>query len=203
MALTAELLRECPAAAARKLLPVMLKTTLAIREPTSFKGGHLICLAKKIGAAMKCSDYRSILISAVPAKVLHRYYRNQLVPVHAGHKPDMQMGALGGVGIEAVSLAARTFQLWRHSLRLPWAIICVDVQAAFYRVIRQLIVPTSDDDDALLALLHRMKVPPTAVTELMEQLKRLAILPLSWLSSAGCGFDTGPDECHLVQDRHI
>ena len=175
--LTADLFRLCPQAAARSLLPIFTKTTLSLREPTEFRGGTLMCLAKRVGASLQCSHYRSILLSSIPAKVYHRHLRNLLVPLHAADKTVLQLGALGGIGVEAVALAARSFQLQQHSLRKPWGIIFVDVQAAFYRVVRQALTPHYEDDTGILHLLHRMGMPAQAANALCEQLHRLAILP--------------------------
>ena len=175
--LTADLLKLCPQAAARKLLPVLTKTTLALREPVEFRGGTLICLAKRVGASLQCSHYRSILLASIPAKVYHRHLRNLLVPLHSADKAALQLGALGGIGIEAVALAARTFQLQHYSMRRPWGIVFVDVQAAFYRVVRQALAPHYEDDTGILKLLHRMGMPPKAATALCHQLHRLSILP--------------------------
>ncbi|CAE7364014.1 unnamed protein product [Symbiodinium sp. CCMP2592] len=175
--LSPDLLKVCPVATARSLAPIALKTTLSLREPVEFRGGTLTCLAKKIGVSLQCSHYRSILISSVPAKILHRHVRNLLVPVHASTKPALQLGALGGIGIEAVSLTARSFQLFRHTKKLPWSLIFVDVQAAFYRVIRQALIPGVEDDTELLRVFHRMGLPPAAIIALKERLQGLAILP--------------------------
>ena len=175
--LSPDLLKICPVATARSFPPIALQATLSLREPTEFRGGTLTCLAKRIGASLQCEHFRSILISSIPAKIFHRHLRNQLVPVQAASKPALQLGALGGIGIEAVALAARSFQQYNHSRRLPWGIIFVDVQAAFYRVIRQALMPHYDDDTELLKVFHRMGLPAAAIQALLEQLQQLAILP--------------------------
>ena len=174
--LSPDLFRLSPVAAARAMIPITTKTVFALREPIEYRGGTLICLAKRVGASLQCSHFRSILISATPAKVYHRYLRNKMLPFHASHKPPLQLGALGGAGIETIALAARTFQLQKHARRQPWGIVFVDVQAAFYRVIRQLITPHQDDDRSLLQLFHRLGLPAKAIEALYEQLHKLSIL---------------------------
>ena len=49
-------------------------------------------------------------------------------------------------------------------------------------VLRQALVPSQDDDAVLLRLLHGLGVPPSAMTELFEQLSRAA-----YIASAGAG----------------
>ena len=153
-----------------------MKSVLSLREPVEFRGGNLFCLAKRVGASLKCEHYRSILISGVPAKIFHRYVRGLLVPLHAAAKSPLQLGALGGIGIEAISLTARSFQLLCHHSRCPWSIVFVDVQAAFYRIVRQALTSHQDSDVGILRLLQRMGMPPQAVVAMREQLERLSIL---------------------------
>ena len=80
----------------RQFFPVCLKASLSIREPCQFRGGELICLAKKAGAALHCSGFRSILISSVPGKILHRSLRTRLLDVLSGYRPQLQAGAMPG-----------------------------------------------------------------------------------------------------------
>ena len=161
----------------RQFFPVCLKASLAIREPCQFRGGELICLAKKAGAALHCSSFRSILISSVPGKILHRTLRTRLLDVLARYRPPLQAGAMPGEGIEYISLAAQCFQQYREGKRQPWALVFYDVQTAFYSVIRELIAPASQTDEALLRFLHELRVPPPAVEELKRKLEMIALLP--------------------------
>ena len=88
----------------------------------------------------------------------------------------MQAGALGGVGIEAIALAARTFQMQCQARRRLWAIMYVDVQAAFYRVVRESLYSSAGNDKGILEVLHAMKVPPAAIQELHNTLYRVSHL---------------------------
>ena len=77
---SAEYLRLCSPDSAGRLLPLLTKTTLSLSEPVAFKGGSLLTLAKRAGAATQCSDFRSILVECAPAKLYHKALRNRLVP---------------------------------------------------------------------------------------------------------------------------
>ena len=175
--ITADLLRTAPTAASRQLYPILLKSTLMIQEPVEFRGGNLICLAKKAGAALQCKDFRSILLASVPAKVQHRHLRGKLLPLLQQHGHPTQAGAKAGVGIEAISLLARSFQVAHQKKHWPWAMTFYDWQAAFYRVVRETLVPAQQDDATFRALLHRIGIPPASLEELANQLHRLAALP--------------------------
>ena len=81
---SAELLQLDPPRAARRLCPLFMKTTVALYEPVAFRGGSLMTLAKKAGAANLCKDYRSILLAATSGKLYHRALRNRLLPLLQG-----------------------------------------------------------------------------------------------------------------------
>ena len=107
---TPELLRLDVAGAARRFLPVMAKTVLRVHEPSAFRGGSLMTLAKKVAAECQCSHYRSILLACAPSKIYHRYVRQQLVPILQKVSPPLQAGAVPGLGVESLSLLARLLQ---------------------------------------------------------------------------------------------
>ncbi|CAE7849805.1 unnamed protein product [Symbiodinium microadriaticum] len=175
--LTAELLKLSVPDTARRLMPVMLKSVLALREPVAWRGGDLILLAKKAGKALDCTGFRSILIASVAGKTFHRCVRTQLVPLLQAAKPALMAGAVEGVGIEVPALAVKTFQLWQQHTRRPWAVIFVDLQSAYYRVLRQLIVRHNGTDEELLSLLRKLDLPDAAIQELRHKLSTLAELP--------------------------
>ena len=188
---TADLLQVAPVAASRQLFPVLLKTNLMIQEPVEFRGGSLICLAKRAGAALQCKDFRSILLASVPAKIQHRHLRRKLLPLLDLHGHPTQAGAKAGISVEPISLLARSFQAAHQKRRLPWAITFYDLQAAFYRVVRETLVPSQQDDAALRSLLHRIGIPSVALEELAGQLRKIAALP---------SMGASPHLVRLIQD---
>ncbi|CAE7244695.1 unnamed protein product [Symbiodinium sp. CCMP2592] len=126
-------------------------------------------------AALQCSKFRAILLSSVPGKLYHRHIRSCL----CNHLPaeDLQAGAVPGIGTEAIALAARVFQATAQARRRSWGLVFYDVKAAFYRVIRQLVAPASDDDRHIRKFFHVLGVPPVALHELADHLSRLAAIP--------------------------
>ena len=107
---TADLLQVAPVAASRQLYPILFKSTLMVQEPVEFRGGNLICLAKRAGAALQCKDFRSILLASVPAKIQHRHLRSRLLPLLGQHGHPTQAGAKAGISVEPISLLAKSFQ---------------------------------------------------------------------------------------------
>ena len=174
---TSDMLRLVPVQSARKLLPIVIKASLAICEPIAWRGGSLHCLAKKAGAALQCKQFRSILLASTPGKVWHRATRNRLVPLLQKHGHATQAGTVAGISIEAISLLVRTYQASRHHSTSMWSLVFYDLQAAFYRVVRETLFQSDDSDGEIRRVVSKLGLPPEAMSELVSQLQKLAILP--------------------------
>ena len=162
---------------ARRFLPILAKTTLRVHEPSAFRGGSLMTLAKKVAAECHCSHYRSILLACTPSKVYHRYLRQQLVPVLQDCRQPLQAGAVPGIGVESLSLLARVIQDLFTRARRYRSLALFDIKAAFYRVIRQLVLRVPETDEHLCRLVHSLGLPGTALQELQQKLQALAMIP--------------------------
>ena len=189
--ISAELLRVHAPTSARLLAGIYVKSALTIYEPVEFRGGSLIPLAKRAAAAFSMDKFRSILVSSLPGKVLHRQYRTALISPLQQVRGDLQAGALPGISTEAIIMAARTFRDIMAHRRHAWSLTFFDVRAAYYRVLRQILVKTGDQEWALRKLLHELGVPPQALQELAQKMDGIGILA-----------DAGVPEhlCHLLAD---
>ena len=180
---TVELLQVHTPSAARQLLPVFLKASLSVREPTAFKGGQLMILAKKAFAAVECSHFRSILLASVPAKAYHRIVRRHLAPHLAAFKDELQSGSLPGTGTETLLLLARTIQDVGKVQQQRTCHLFFDIRSAFYMLLRQLVTDIGEEDETFLRLLHQMGVPQEALQELLQHLQTMAAVPAAGASS--------------------
>ena len=171
--ITADLLKLNVPFNSRRLLPIFAKTALACREPIVFKGGCLITLAKKAYASLNCADFRSIILSSVPGKLLHRSLRRRLLPPLRDVALPLQAGALPGASPELLTLYLTAFQRWARATRRSWAVIFFDVKQAYYRTLRQLVVDC-DSDEGLCRVLYDLGLPSQATCELRALLQRAA-----------------------------
>ena len=171
--ITADLLKLNVPFSSRRLLPIFTKTALACREPIVFKGGCLITLAKKAYASLNCADFRSIILSSVPGKLLHRSLRRRLLPPLSDIALPLQAGALPGASPELLTLYLTAFQRWARSTRHNWAVIFFDVKQAYYRTLRQLVVDC-DSDESICRVLYDLGLPSQATCELRALLQRAA-----------------------------
>ncbi|CAE7337947.1 CFDP2 [Symbiodinium sp. CCMP2592] len=170
---TSELLKLAVPTAARQLLPLFVKSLLTLREPIEFKGGALMTLAKKASAAFECDKYRSILLSSVPGKLLHKSLRKRITPLlrRVGH--DLMGGVHPGVGVDSIATAVRSFQAHAHALGEHPAVVFFDVRAAYYQVVRETLTSATPDDFVIRSLFHKLGVPPAALEELRDHLTSL------------------------------
>ena len=172
-AVTAELLQLQTPATARSLLPLYLKSCLSLAEPVHWKGGHLICLAKRVGAAFNCDAFRSVMVSSVPGKMLHRFWRTGMLEALRTVASPLQAGAFPGVSIEALSLYASAFRGAAAACSSVTAMLYYDVQEAFYRALRQVVAPFHESDEAYVRLMSSLGLPPCAAGAFYQTLPAL------------------------------
>ena len=182
-AVTAEILKVDVPTNARLLLPLLAKSSLRALEPVAFRGGDLFLLAKRAANVLGCDGYRSILISSVLGKVYHRCVRQQLLPSFDDTRSPFHGGAIPGQGIDLISLAAKTFFQACNVQGCHGAIIFVDLKAAFYQVVRQLLVDTGDQEGNLRVLFQHLQLPPSAAKELRDKLAGIPILATAGVSA--------------------
>ncbi|CAE7459879.1 unnamed protein product [Symbiodinium sp. KB8] len=187
--LTAEVFRADAARSARALFPLSLKTALGAREPSDWRGGMLMTLAKKASAALDCSAFRSILLENVAAKINHRILRQRLLPAFADYRCDTQAGQVPGIGVENIGLLVKAYQGWATSRHRVSALAFFDLRTAFYRVIRQALMPADSDhadtrDRRFLELLHDLGVPAQGLAELVDHLTNMSVLQEASVSAS-------------------
>ena len=171
--ITADLLKLNVPNSSRRLLPIFAKAALACRKPITFRGGCLITLAKKAYASLKCADFRSIILSSVPGKLLHRSLRRRLLQPLSEVALPLQAGALPGASPELLALYLTAFQRWAQSSQQHWAVAFFDVKQAYYRTLRQLVVDC-DSDAGVCRILYDLGLPTQATRELRDLLHKAA-----------------------------
>ena len=119
---------------------LLLKSAFRLDEPVQHKGGTLYCVWKKgKGPKQLCESYRGILVSSVLGKTLHKLVRGRCTPALTSCTVPLQVGGLPRFPVTIPAQAARLFQSACGSQRRPHALVFLDLQEAFYRIIRPLI----------------------------------------------------------------
>ena len=122
-----------------QLYPLLLKQWLFRQEPVLFKGGLLVSAFKK-GDPSDTNNYRSLLISPTIAKAFHRLLRGDLMKRFETESLPMQLGGRPGISVTQAAHVLHDFLHHRRVLKLPTAVVFLDIRNAFYRLFRQQLV---------------------------------------------------------------
>ena len=159
-----------PQILAKVFYGLALKQTLQIAEPMTFKGGVLVHAYKGKGPATSCSSYRSLMVSSVMSKSLHRILRGTCMKNFQMTGMPLQIGGMPGKAVSqgAHSLLAFASSCRRHNASL--GILFIDIRQAFYRLVRQHIVHEDDFDAMTQRLFKTLGLPNEAFQEFAKEL---------------------------------
>ena len=188
-----ELLHYAAPHMAPRLWPVMAKMSMWVDEPLQWKGGRLITAYKHKGSVQECGNYRALLVSSSLGKAMHNVWRRRVYPyVQSGASP-MQFSAQHRALVTQASHCARLFAYQAEQNDRSCFLIFLDIQAAYYQLIRQHAVDLSFEDSHILEFLRRMGIDPMNINDLAAILSQP-----SALEQQGC-----PSHLHqMVSEVH-
>ena len=152
--LVAEVLKAGGDALATQMLPLVSKATLRSREPLSWKGGILIPLFKQRGSPKSLDSYRSIYLSDTTAKLHHSWIRRRLEAQWLMDPQAIQLGGKKGVGSDIAHHVVQGAVAWAKEHKRALSLLFLDLRAAFYSVMRSVLV-NGELDDRLLCFAMR------------------------------------------------
>ena len=162
---------------------LLLKLAFRLSEPIQHKGGTLHFVWKGKGPRQSCAAYRGILVASVIGKTLHKVLRQHAVHALGDQVSPLQVGGLPAYPVSVPAHAARLFQSGcrRHS----WchALLFLDLQEAFYRIVRPLITGEVLSDEEVARVCAAVKLPPDTMHELHQHLGRGPLLQTAGISS--------------------
>ena len=119
--------------------------------------------------------YRSILLADCIGKLGARGFRGanlEHIAEELCSPLAVQCGGVPGFGTDFPTLAARLFQDRAKKLGQSTAIIFVDAKQAFYAIIRSLVVPVCESDEAVAFMFSQLKIPPSSMDALRATLRK-------------------------------
>ncbi|CAL1160818.1 unnamed protein product, partial [Cladocopium goreaui] len=155
-AIPSEICKFCPQAVALHLYSLMLKTCVHGQEALSHKGGILLPIWKGKHVKDQCSAFRSILLSSCLGKVMHKAVHTKQLDLYQQFLHNQQLGGRRGVPVTLGGHQVRAFQRHCAQLGTPSALLFIDLQEAFYRVLRPLVVDGPIDDASIAAMAARI-----------------------------------------------
>lgn len=159
-----------PQVMAKVYYSLALKQSLQIAEPLVLKGGVLIHAFKGRGRASDCASYRSLMVSSVLSKSLHRILRNKCMEYFLPHSVPLQLGGLPGKSVSQGAHALLSFAASCRKRNVSMGILFIDIRQAFYRLVRQHIVHDGDLDQLTQRLFMTLDLPDTAFQEFAAEL---------------------------------
>ena len=191
--LPGELLHYAAPHMATRLWPVMAKMSMWVDEPLQWKSGRLITAYKHKGNVQDPGSYRALLVSSSLGKAMHNVWRRRVYPyVQSGASP-LQFSAQHRALVTQASHCARLFAYQAEQNDRSCFLIFLDIQSAYYQLIRQHAVDLSFEDSNILEFLRRMGIDPMHIDDLAAILSQP-----SALEQQGC-----PSHLHqMVSEVH-
>jgi len=166
-----ELLRFCPAAMAKQLYALLLKVSIQGQEPLDHKGGFLIPIWKGKMSKDCCQAFRSILISSMVGKTLHKALRSKQTDLYQTYLHAQQLGGRKGISVVVGGHLVRAFLRLFASRGQPTAVLFIDLQEAFYRVVRPLAIAGSWSDEHIATMAARLRLDHQILQDLHAHLQ--------------------------------
>eukprot|EP00435_Cladocopium_sp_Y103_P031829 s854_g8.t1 len=146
---------------AQLLTPLLVKASWHIKEPLTWKGGILIPLFKGKGSPNDPQAYRSIFLSDVCAKIHHAKMRRSLAKEWNAENTLIQLGGKRGCSTDVAHHFLHSHLTWAKSANILSAMLFVDLQAAFYSVLRSSLFEGEFHDDVVCFAMQRLGILPT------------------------------------------
>jgi ribonuclease HI len=179
-----ELLRYCPRSMASTLYSLMLKVYLQGQEPLAHKGGFLVPIWKGTLSKDVCGAFRSILISSMVGKTLHKAMRTKQSDLYHSYLHAQQLGGRKGVSVSLGGHLIRAFLRIFKDRNQPTAVLFIDLQEAFYRVIRPLAISGHWDDAHIASIAARLHLDHNIMHDLKEHLLEASAIDLAGMKGA-------------------
>ena len=167
--LPGELLRMAAPWLARAVWPVVVKTALWCDEPLQHKGGRLVVAYKNKGDFTRCQNHRGLLVSSSLGKSLHNVWRAKTQRYVYKGASAMQFTAQPHALVTQAAHCVRLF-LRSHSMGCSY-VLFLDIQAAYYRLLRQHSIQSDFTDESIIAFLRRMGISDVSIPDLAALLQ--------------------------------
>lgn len=167
--LRSDLCHLAPTEMAKQCFSLLLKVFWKREEPVQMKGGVLIS-AHKGGDYKEVSNFRSLLLSSHMGKCMRRPIRQRLVECYAAHSDDLHLSVRPGSNVAHASISLRLFLDGAGRQNLSAAVLYLDIKAAYYRVIRQIVVSSQSAKESVARLLLYFDLNNTCVDDLLSEL---------------------------------
>ncbi|CAE6930722.1 unnamed protein product [Symbiodinium sp. CCMP2592] len=189
--LPGELLRADPAGMAKAAFPLFLKATLSLRQPAQWRGGLLREAWKKKGPIQDPASYRSLFVSSMLGKTYHKVLRARATQYTADMLLGFQMGTRKQAPVTLPSLYIQAHLRRGVRERLSTAVLFLDVQSAYYTVIRDMSVGPIESPEVVAKLFQYFSLDQADLAEFWGDIQQGGVMGQSTMP---------PSLRHLAKD---
>ena len=171
-AIPSELCKYFPGPVAKQVYTLMMKSLIQGHEPIDLKGGVVLPIWKGKKQKDVCSAFRSILLSSNIGKAFHKTMRSKQSLVYESYLQHQQLGGRKKVPVVLGTHLTKAFLRAHHALHHATAILFVDLEAAFYTVVRPLALSGTCDDEILACMAAKLHLPTDTVHALYHHFQQ-------------------------------
>ncbi|CAE7735994.1 RTase [Symbiodinium sp. CCMP2592] len=192
-AIPGELLRGAPIGAAKAVLPLFMKALVTFTQPLQWRGGILHSAWKQSGPIENPSNHRSLFVSSLLGKTLHRALRDKAQGCFGEVLHDIHFGMKKGAPVTFGAQYIASHMRYCKKAGISACTLFLDMRSAYYRVIRELATGDLTQDGNILRIFRRFDIDGEEARELLEA-----------VASGGAIRDSGvsPAICAAVADFH-
>ena len=176
-----EICRHFPGPVALQIYTLLLKSAIQGHEPLLLKGDIALPIWKGKKAKDTCNAYRSILLSSNIGKAVHKTMRMKQTQVYEAFLAHQQIGGRKKVPVVLGSHLAKAFLRVHHAQLHATAVLFVDLEAAFYQVVRPLALAGKWNDEILASMAQRLRMPEDTIHALYQHLQQPSAIELAGL----------------------
>ncbi|CAE7244447.1 unnamed protein product [Symbiodinium sp. CCMP2592] len=165
-----EMLRAAPAATAKLLWPLFAKATAQICQPIQWRGGLLHEAYKRSGSSPDPQSFRSLFVSSTVGKCFHKMFRTRSQRDLEGAFHSFQLGARRHCPVTLPALYILGHARRGRTSKKSTAMLYLDTEAAYYRIIRQLAFGDITQDDSIIRVFQHFDLDPSDYHEMAQQI---------------------------------
>lgn len=158
---------------AMKYHALLQKMACQLAEPFQMKGGVLIHMFKG-GNPRKVEDHRGLLLSSHVGKALRRTVRQSIMQSFVAQSSDAYFSIKTGGNVSHASHALRAFVSIAAQRNQSSGILFLDIKAAYYRVVRQLLTSSVHEEESIDRLMAFFDLSGAGETSLREAIAERA-----------------------------
>lgn len=172
----AEILQADPCKTAQRIFPLIMKSAIRGQSIMEMAGGWLLPLFKGKGNPQKMAGYRAILLESVVSRAISKAWRPKITAGLSRIAQPMQWGGRQGLSIEALHLHIHFWKRNAKKKKVSHAVIFLDIRAAFYSVVKQMIAGEARGMRSLETVFNKIGMSEHMKQEFMQQVSNVNLV---------------------------